>query len=236
MREPLGYLYANGLGVERDDEQAAAWFRRADGPGSAGRPVQPGLSITSAGRCAAVLRRGRELYRRAADQGDADANEQPGRLYQTAGGWPETKAAAIALYEKAADLGKCGRCSTSVWSYLNGDGVRRATPQAEYWLRLSAKDGQRGWPKATWVGCTSTASGCGKSDVKAAEWYRRRPSRARAIPSTCSGRLYEAGRGVVRDKAAALDWYRKAAAGGHEQARTRSGGLGGGHSGGCGRC
>jgi len=85
------------------------------------------------------------------------------------------------------------------WSYLNGDGVRTGYAQAEYWLRLSAKDGNAdaqsnlGWMYEHGLGVR-------QSDVKAAEWYRKAAEQGQSYSQYLLGKLYEAGRGVVRDK------------------------------------
>ena len=70
----LGHMYANGLGVNRDDHQAGVWWRRAV-----------------------------EQWRRAAGQGDSDAQFYLGHMYHRGYGVPQDESRALAWWRRAAD-------------------------------------------------------------------------------------------------------------------------------------
>ena len=85
----LGFMYATGQGVTRDDAQALFWYRKAADQGNAGAQFSLGL-IYANGQgvtrdyAAAVL-----WYRKAAEQGDADAQTNLGLMYAVGQGVPK---------------------------------------------------------------------------------------------------------------------------------------------------
>ena len=72
----LGYCYSNGLGVDKDDKEAAAWYRKAAEQGHALGQYNLGLCYeygrgVSPSRSEAIM-----WYRKAAEQGGEDAKNK----------------------------------------------------------------------------------------------------------------------------------------------------------------
>lgn len=77
----LGELYANGQGVERDDEHALRWYREAAEMGNALAQYQTGRFLASGRAVAADPAAALAWYQRAAGQGNADAQLALGLSY-----------------------------------------------------------------------------------------------------------------------------------------------------------
>jgi TPR repeat protein len=137
----LGVLLANGLGVERDDKQAARWFREGADRGFAtaqfylGQMYQDGRGV---GRDYAEAMR---WYRLAAEQGDMDARTNIGQLYAGGYGVPRSYDQAMAWYRKAAEAGDV-RAQASIGDlYRVGEGVPRDYIMAYAWYGIAAAGG-----------------------------------------------------------------------------------------------
>ncbi len=101
----LASLYAEGLGVTKDQAQAVAWYRKAAEQGDAraqlalGNRYSSGLGIPKDDTEAVAW------YQKAAEQGVAKAQNNLGRMYAKGLGVAKDEAQAIFWYRKAAEQG-----------------------------------------------------------------------------------------------------------------------------------
>lgn len=91
----LGFLYANGLGVAKDDDTAVRWYRMAAEQGHAG--AQSNLAyMIGAGRGAKLDdAEAVSWYQKAAEQGEPSAQVSLGMRHLTGRGVPQDQAKAV---------------------------------------------------------------------------------------------------------------------------------------------
>ncbi len=102
----LGYMYAEGRGVEKNDKEAAKWFRKAAEQGDAvsqyelGRLYAKGKGVEKNDKEAA------KWFRKAAEQGRAKAQWELGQMYYEGKGVDQDYEKAMKWIRKAAETDK----------------------------------------------------------------------------------------------------------------------------------
>lgn len=141
----LGWAYANGLGVERNEAEAVAWYERAAGRGHTGAQVNLAILYDDGiGILAPDPRRAAALFRQAADAGSPEAQNSLGRMYKAGRGVPRDPRQAAVWLERAAKQGYAPAQNSFGLMYLNGEGVRRDPQLAYVWLERAVRQGQPG--------------------------------------------------------------------------------------------
>lgn len=163
----VGLMYANGIGVERDFEQALVWIRQAADKGLA--VAQYLLATRYAGGVGidrddyqAVL-----WYLKAAEQGHAKALFRLGKLYTAP--LPEL---ANSCYAKAADLGQAEAQYAMGAAFASGKGTSRDYPQAVYWYHKAAAQGLAAAQSALGA-LYASGQGVARDLDEALSWYRK---------------------------------------------------------------
>jgi TPR repeat protein len=101
----LGWGYANGRGVAKDDVQAATWYRKAAEQGHSGAQFGVGSSYATGTGVAKDDAQAAVWFREAAEQGHADAQFNLGVMYVTGRGVAKDDAQAEVWFRKAARQG-----------------------------------------------------------------------------------------------------------------------------------
>jgi len=133
----LGWSYAGGRGVPRDDTLALEWYRKA----AAQEPCSS-RGETSAGRTRTVVASLEDpvqavaWYRRAAEADSAFAQPRLVRMYEYGNGVEIDLAAAADWYRKGAEA----HARFGILLEL-GDGVEKDLTEAMEWYRKAAEDG-----------------------------------------------------------------------------------------------
>ena len=206
----LGELYARGLGLVRDDAEAARWYRRAAEQGNASAQAMIGyLTLSGIG-----VRRNDDddarWLRAAAEQREPSAENNLGLMYATGRGVVMSYAEAVKWYRRAAERGDANAQDNLGAMYQTGRGVRRDYAQAAVWYRRAAEQGHL---EARFDLGTLYAAGLGVPlDYAEAARLLAGPAEAghrRAQYNLAT--LYLAGQGVVHDDAEAVRWFRAAA-------------------------
>ena len=205
----LGWMYANGRDVRKDDVQAVLWYRRSAEQGDAWAQWNLGLMYAN-GRgvqkddVQAVL-----WHRRSAEQGNAFAQWNLGSMYANGRGVQKDDAQAVLWYRRSAEQGDAWAQQNLGLMYAIGRGVQKDDVQAVLWYRRSAEQGNA---SAQWSLGLMYANGRGveENDDQAALWYRRSAEQGNARAQYNLGLAYKDGRGVPQDSAAARHWLRKA--------------------------
>ena len=153
----MGWLYANGRGVETNYTEAATWYRKSAARGnsvaqfSLGWMSANGLGVDKDYAAAGTW------YRKSAERANPYAQANLGWLYATGRGVERDYAAAAKWYYKSADQGNL----YAQWSlgglFASGLGVAKDCAEALKWYRKAA---DAGFPPAqnslAWMLSTST--------------------------------------------------------------------------------
>ena len=147
-QQQLGYLYANGLGAERDDAAAVAWSGKAADQGNAKAQAVLGAMYHEGRGVPRDYVKAQKWLNLAADQGNADAQGYLGFIYESGEGVPQDYVTAASWYRKAADQGNANAQVNLGLMYGRGQGVAQDYVQAHKWFNLAAMSGNAGAAKA----------------------------------------------------------------------------------------
>jgi len=206
----LGQRYALGAGVDKNDQEAAYWFRRA-----------ADLNHTEAQRHLAFAHlngrgvpknesEGIRRLRIAAEAGDAPARRQLGYHYATGTGVRKDEHEAVHWFRLAADQDDCFAQYNLAFAYANGRGVSANQLEAVRWYQLAA---DQGMPQAQCELGLIYEQGLGVPVDYEKSVYWNRLAAEKKYAEACSnlGWLYENGLGVPQDLEQAQHWYEEAA-------------------------
>ena len=102
----VGYAYANGLGVEKDENEAAKWYRKAADQGHTAAQNNLGvLYLNGKGGLPKDEAEAARWYRKAADQGLSTAQNNLGTLSEQGRGVPQNFVEAYMWFSLAAASG-----------------------------------------------------------------------------------------------------------------------------------
>jgi len=137
----MGAMYLGGLGVSKDEVEAAKWYRKAAEQGDIVGQYNLGYMYQN-GR-GVPLNYGAALgwYRKAADQGAAPAQDSIGYLYAHGMGVTRDDVEGAAWFRRAAEQGMAGAQYNLGTMYENGLGVPRDRTQALTWYTKAADQG-----------------------------------------------------------------------------------------------
>jgi len=136
----LGILNEYGLGIPRDESEAANWYRQAAEQGDAAAQTSLGLMYEHHD-FSGTMKEAASWYLRAADQGDALGQFLLGRMYTEGWGVNHDDAMAAALYRKAADQGLPEAQEEMRVAYTLGMGVPKDPAMAILYARKAADQG-----------------------------------------------------------------------------------------------
>ena len=137
----LGSMYAKGVGVAKDAQQAVVWYRKAADQGVAPAQYNVGFMYESGYGVPHDAQQAVLWYRKAADQGLARAQYRLGATYARGLGVAKDAQEALVWYRKAADQG-FARAQTALGeAYERGEGVPQDAQQAYFWLLLASAGG-----------------------------------------------------------------------------------------------
>jgi|SRR5450830_18047 len=216
----LGRRYAKGTGVDKDEKEAAHWFRLAADKGNA--EVQRNLAFAIFhGR--GVPRDDAEGIRRlrlAADGADAPAQRQLGYHFAIGHGVHADEKEAVRWFRLAADQNDVFAQYNLAFALASGRGVPTDQSEAVHWYQLAA---EQGMPEAQCALGLAYEHGLGVpvDYEKSVYWNRLAAEQAHAESCSNLGWLYENGLGVAQDLEQARHWYEVAARQEFETAKQR---------------
>ena len=162
---------ARGMGVAKDDKEAARLLRIAADAGHAAAQDELGLALACGigiDRDAAEAVR---MYRMAADQGYADARYKLGWCYENGAGVAKDEKEAAHQYSIAAGLGSASARLELARCYESGRGVAKDAAHAALLYLLASEQGDD-WASFYLGRCYSNGIGVDKDVATAARYYR----------------------------------------------------------------
>lgn len=219
----IGVMYENGEGVMQSSAEAARWYERAAEQGELRALTNLGLLLV---RETGELRdavRAREVLGQAAEQDHPGAQLALGRLLiEGVGGAVDTET-GIGWVRRAAEAGDAAAMRVMSTATARGLGVPADVEASLHWLVGAARAGDA--RAALEFGIMALEDG--DSDPAVGASYVRQAAEA-GIPEAMHnmGLLHLRGRGVPEDGAVAAEWFRRAAALGHEPSARAADRLG----------
>lgn len=206
----LGLRYAKGTGVNKDEKEAANWFRLAADSGHVEAQRSLAFAHLNGRGVPKNVAEGIRRLRIAAEWGDAPARRQLGYHYATGSGVLKDENEAVHWFRLAADQGDCFAQHNLAFAYANGRGVPTNQVEAVRWYRLAA---EQGMAQAQCELGLIYEHGLGVPVDYEKSVYWNRLAAEKKNPESCSnlGWLYENGLGVTQDLEQAQHWYEEAA-------------------------
>ena len=137
----LGWMYAQGRGVIRDDAAAAKWYRKAADQGFSHAQYSLAVLYSEGRGVAQNYATALKWYRKASDQGDVMALYNVGLMYERGDGVTRDDTEALDWYRKAALQGFDRAQHKLGLMYADGHGVTADYTEAYAWLSLAAAQG-----------------------------------------------------------------------------------------------
>ena len=203
----LGFMYFNGMGVERSLPEVTKWLRLASDQGHEYARLLLGICLNAAGDFAESAK----ILRWAADKGETSAQNLLGAQYLNGKGVPVDEKEAARLFKLAADQGDSYGQLMMGELALQGKGMPQDYKLAEQYLRLAAKQGQT--PAQVLLG-TMLYSGEGGIAVNTAEamgWWQKAAASGDETGEYYLGIAYSEGKATQRDDVEAARRFRAAA-------------------------
>ena len=206
----LGKMYATGVGVARDEAEAARWYRRGADAGNVNATAALAEALLEGHGTTVDQQQGVRLLKTAA------AREHVGAMYRLAHILLEGKldakdpAEAARLLTKGAEARHAPSMVELGRMYTNGIGVPADARGGATWYRQAAElNYSPGMVNLGWA--YEHGTGIETDLAQAAMWYKRAVELGNTIGMVDLGLLYAQGRGVEKNEAMAVALYRKAA-------------------------
>ena len=131
----LGWMYANGTGIDKDQVEAVKWYRKAAEQGNADAQCNLGWICQNSTGVTKNFVEAVKWYRKAAEQNNANAQYNLGLMYANGQGVDKDVTEAVKWYRKAAEQGNADAQSNLGVMYANGTGVTKDESEAMKWYR-----------------------------------------------------------------------------------------------------
>ena len=218
----LGGCYYYGHGVGKDRKRAFELFLKAANLGDSNAMTRLGLCYENGIDCEKDIKKAFSYFLRAAAQNNAIAAYKAGLCYESGSGTATDFTRAFCMFEAAATLGHVPSIIRTAHYLSDGVGTQKDLWAAYKWYSEGAKQGDA-------VCCLQLAHftfkgiSTAKNYTKAFSLYTRayeaglEPHDA-ADTALRIGECYLRGLGTVEDREAALEWFKRGAAGGSPDA------------------
>jgi len=213
----LGDAYKFGWGFQKDEAEAARWYRRAADQGNTDAQYELALLLIAGSGVPTNFEEAASWLRKSGEQGNGKALFNLALMYQRGRGVPkdELEAGRLLGSIKSAD-------AESQFSFAamfeRGEGlVAQDDVEAFKWYLKAAGQGHVFSQRA--VADMYRAGRGVQRDERAADDWLRKAERLSAPAYFRVAEMYRYGRGVAKDDAEAAKWYHKAAEQGHTEAQ-----------------
>ena len=169
----LGWLFEKGLGVSRDDHQAALTYQQAAQQGQVGAQLRLGAMYETGRGVERSDEQAFYWYRKAGEQGDPEAENDVGLMYLTGKGTKQSDFDAAVWFSKAADRNNAKALKNLGDMYYVGRGVRRDEQEAFQRYRQAAEQKYADAEYNVGFWYESGRRPVRRDYQQAAEWYRK---------------------------------------------------------------
>lgn len=212
-----GRIYQEGLGVPRDEVQAAQWYRKGAELGDFNAMFAFGVLLAEGVAIKKDITGAAQMFEKAAAQGHVTANYNLALLFLSGEGKPQNAPRGAAHMRYAADQGLAQAQYDLGALYSTGNGVAPDAVEAAHWFQKAAEaglpDGQLAFGVVLFQG-----KGIAPDQKRGAEMFRLAAEKGNAIAQDRYARCLAYGAGVAGNPAEAAKWYLIAKVGGVEDA------------------
>ncbi|MBP6647174.1 MAG: SEL1-like repeat protein [Burkholderiaceae bacterium] len=214
----VGFMYANGIGVEKDYLEAIRWYRKAVAQGNAAAQNNLGLMYANGRGVTKDSAEAVRWYRRSAEQGLADAQFWLGLAYSDGIGLQKDAVEAMRWLRKAADQNLANAQYSVGYGYLSGLGVPINEVEAARWLQKAAEQGLAE-AQLLLAGLYLEGNGVAQSSSKGLQWLSRAVEQGLPDAQYMQGYIFASGRFVQKNNSEAIRWFLRAAEQGFAEAQ-----------------
>jgi uncharacterized protein len=213
----VGRLYQEGLGVPRDDVQAATWYRRGAEQGDINAMFAFGVMLAEGGAIKKDRAGAAQMFENAAAKGHIVANYNLAMLFLMGEGKPLNPRRALAHLTYSADKGLPQAQYDLATLYATGTGTDANAFDAAKWFERAAASGV---PEAQLDFGIVLFQGKGLpvDEKRGADMFRQAAARGNAVAQNRFARCHHHGRGVPANPIEAATWHLIAKANGIEDA------------------
>ena len=200
----VGEIYSRGLGVPRNEKEAARWYQAAAKSGDAEGQFRYALLLLDGTAIPKDQAQARDLMKAAADAGIPLAEYNYGQMLIQASpvaGFDEARG----YFEKSARAGVSDGQYAMSQIYAYGRGVKADLATARRWLIAAAINGHDTAQVEIGIWLINGKGG-GADPAEGATWLRRAANRGNPIAMNRVAHLYKDGVGVPADKGEAAKW------------------------------
>ncbi len=202
----IGRLYQEGLGVPRDDVQAAQWYRRGAEQGDTNAMFAFGVMLAEGGALKKDRPGAAQMFEGAASKGHVVANYNLAMLFLSGDGKPLNPRRALAHLTYAADKGLPQAQYDLATLYATGTGTEANAFDAARWFDRAATAGV---PEAQLDFGVVLFQGKGTpvDEKRGAEMFRQAAEKGNAVAQNRFARCLLSGRGVIASPVQAARWH-----------------------------
>lgn len=137
----IGVMYAQGLGLERNDQKAVNWYQRAAEQGEADAQTNLAHMLETGRGIEKDYKKAMQWYLKAAAKRNAMAQHNIGSLYFNGYGVSKDDKKAVEWYSKAAEQGLPLAQNALGAMYVKGWGAEKDPNKGLEWILKAAKQG-----------------------------------------------------------------------------------------------
>ena len=193
----LGRMYAAGIGVARDENEAVRWYRKGAAAGNLQATTALAIALLEGRGTGKDPQEAVRLLKLAADKDNLDAMYRLGALYAQGAIVSKDALEAVRLFTKASEAGHAPSMVDLGLMFYNGEGVQIDLVKAAMWYKRAADLGDSsGMVNLGYL--HQQGKGVEQDDVAAVNLYRRAADDGNPAGIHNLASMYESGRGIGR--------------------------------------
>ncbi len=206
----IGWMYREGVGVEKDRKEALKWYLKADQQGYAPSQNEIGIMYYYGTGLEKNYNKSLAWTIKAAEKGFVPAQYNIGVMYNHGQGVEKNYEKAVELYKIAAEKGYPLAQFNLAGMYHDGKGMEKNYQKAIELYKKLAQQGHRS--SQYWLAhMYSNGKGVETSKEQAAKWYEKASEQGEQFSQAYLAELYFFGIGVEQNYEKAVELYKKSA-------------------------
>lgn len=202
----IGEIYAQGLSVKTDPEEAVHWYKLAADRGNREGAFAYGMALLKGEGIVRDEAAAKAALEKAAAGGHAGAHYNLGVLALGKPGGPQDFKTAAEEFRQGADAGDLDALFGLATLYRAGQGVGKDSSEAASLFKAAADEKHAG-AAVEYAVMAFNGEGVPKDEAAAARYFLRAAQDGNPVAANRLARLYAAGRGLPKDPLLAARWH-----------------------------